>query len=44
VQVAMLFVVGFYWARSVGGSGWWTGLILMLSGVLLVGIAVVLGG
>lgn len=44
VQVAMLFVVGFYWARAIGANGWRTGLVLMLSGVLLVGIAVVLGG
>ena len=44
VQIALLFVVGFYWARSVGGNGWWTGLILMLSGVLLVAVAVALGG
>lgn len=44
VQVVLLFVVGFAWARSIGGSGWWTGTILMLSGVVLVGIAVVLGG
>ena len=41
---AMLFVVGFYWARAIGANGWRTGLILMLSGILLVGIAVVLGG
>ena len=44
VQVAMLFVVGFYWARSIGANGWRTGLVMMLAGVLLVGIAVVLGG
>lgn len=44
VQVVLLFVIGFYWARSVGGGGWWTGLILMLSGVVLVGIAIALGG
>ncbi len=44
VQVILLFVVGFYWARSIGANGWWTGLTLMLSGVLLVGIAIPLGG
>ena len=32
VLVALLFVVGFYWARSIGGSGWRTGLVMMLSG------------
>lgn len=40
----MLFVVGFYRARANGANGWSTGLILMLSGVLLVGIAVAPGG
>ena len=44
VQVVLLFIVGFYWARSIGANGWWTGLVLMLAGILLVGIAVVLGG
>lgn len=44
VQVVLLFVVGFHWARSIGANGWWTGLVMMLAGVLLVGIAVVLGG
>jgi len=44
VLVALLFVVGFYWARTIGGSGWRTGLVMMLSGVLLVGIAIVFGG
>ena len=44
VLVALLFVVGFYWARSIGGNGWRTGTVLMLSGVLLVGIAIVFGG
>jgi hypothetical protein len=44
VQVVLLFVVGFCWARSIGANGWWTGLVMMLAGVLLVGIAVVLGG
>jgi VIT1/CCC1 family predicted Fe2+/Mn2+ transporter len=44
VQVALLFVVGFYWARSIGGNGWCAGLVLMLSGILLVAVAIVLGG
>jgi VIT1/CCC1 family predicted Fe2+/Mn2+ transporter len=44
VQVALLFVVGFHWARSIGGQAWLTGLVLMLSGVVLVGIAIALGG
>jgi VIT1/CCC1 family predicted Fe2+/Mn2+ transporter len=44
VLVALLFVVGFYWARAIGGDGWRTGLIMMLSGVLLVGVAIAFGG
>lgn len=44
LQIALLFVVGFYWSRSIGGSGWRTGLIMMLAGTLLVGVAVALGG
>ena len=44
VQVALLFVVGFYWSRSIGGNGWRAGLVMMLSGILLVAIAIVLGG
>jgi hypothetical protein len=44
VLVALLFVVGFYWARAIGGRGWWTGIGMMLSGVLLVGVAIAFGG
>ena len=44
VQVALLFVVGFDWVCSIGGNGWRTGTVLMLSGVLLVGIAIAFGG
>ena len=44
VQVALLFVVGFHWARSIGGQAWLTGLVMMLSGVVLVGVAIALGG
>jgi hypothetical protein len=35
---------GFYWARSIGGNGWRTRTVLLLSGVLLVGIAIIFGG
>ena len=44
VLVALLFIVGFYWARSIGGNGWRTGAVMLLSGVLLVGIAIIFGG
>lgn len=44
VQVALLFVVGFLWARSIGGQAWRTGMVMMLSGVALVGVAIALGG
>ena len=44
VLVALLFVVGFYWARAIGGNGWRTGLVMMLSGVSMVVIAIVFGG
>jgi hypothetical protein len=39
-----LFVVGFCWSRAIGGGGWGAGLLLMLCGVLLVGVAIALGG
>jgi VIT1/CCC1 family predicted Fe2+/Mn2+ transporter len=44
VLVALLFVVGFYWSRAIGGGGWGAGLLLMLSGVVLVGVAIAFGG
>ena len=44
VQIVLLFIVGFHWSRSIGGNGWRAGLVMMLSGILLVGIAIVLGG
>lgn len=44
VQIALLFIVGFHWSRSIGGNGWRTGLIMMTSGTLMVGIAIALGG
>jgi hypothetical protein len=44
ILVALLFVVGFYWARYIGANAWRTGLVMLLSGLVLVGIALVLGG
>jgi hypothetical protein len=42
--IALIFVVGFRWARYTGGSGWKTGAALALMGIGLVAIAVALGG
>ena len=39
-----LFIVDFYWSRSIGGGGWRIGLLMMLCGVLLVGVAIAFGG
>jgi len=44
VLVALLFVVGFYWARYIGTNAWRTGLVMLLSGLALVGVALALGG
>jgi VIT1/CCC1 family predicted Fe2+/Mn2+ transporter len=44
VLVALLFIVGFHWARYIGGNGWRTGLAMMLFGLALVGVAIALGG
>jgi hypothetical protein len=42
--IALIFMVGFRWARYTGGSGWKTGAALALMGIVLVAIAVALGG
>jgi VIT1/CCC1 family predicted Fe2+/Mn2+ transporter len=42
--IAMIFLVGFRWARYTGGSGWRTGAALAAMGIALVAIAVALGG
>jgi hypothetical protein len=42
--VALIFLVGFRWARYTGGSGWKTGAALSLVGIALVAVAVALGG
>ena len=44
VLVALLFVVGFHWARYIGANAWRTGLVMLLSGLALVGVALALGG
>ena len=44
VLVALLFIVGFHWARYIGGNGWRTGLATMLFGLVLVGVAIASGG
>src|SRR5262245_16840472 len=42
--IALIFMVGFRWARYTGGSGWKTGAALSLMGIALVAVAVALGG
>jgi VIT1/CCC1 family predicted Fe2+/Mn2+ transporter len=44
VQIALLFVVGFTWARNTGASPWKTGLAIVLLGVGLVVVSLALGG
>jgi len=44
VLVGLLFIVGFYWARYIGTNAWRTGLVMLLSGLALVGVAQVFGG
>jgi hypothetical protein len=42
--VAMMFGVGFAWGKAAGFRAWRTGAILLAIGVVMVGIAVQLGG
>ncbi len=44
VQVVLLFLIGFRWARHTGANPWWTGLIIVLLGLSLVAVSVSLGG
>jgi VIT1/CCC1 family predicted Fe2+/Mn2+ transporter len=44
VSVLVLFVVGFQWGKYTGASPWKTGLLLMTVAVLMVLIAIPLGG
>jgi hypothetical protein len=42
--IALIFFVGFRWARYTGGSGWRIGSLLALMGCALVTVAIALGG
>jgi VIT1/CCC1 family predicted Fe2+/Mn2+ transporter len=44
LQIALLFLVGFQWARYTGANPWRTGLLIVALGVALVAVSVVLGG
>ncbi len=42
--IGLLFVAGWHWAGHIGAPRWRTGLVMMLLGVALVGVAIALGG
>ena len=44
ILIAMLFGLGYQWARHTNANRWGTGLALMLTGLALVGAAMALGG
>ena len=44
LQVVLLFIIGYRWARYTGTPGWRGALIVGLLGVALVLVAVALGG
>ncbi len=44
ILLAILFVTGYWWARYTLGKPWLVGLILLLGGILLVAVAILLGG
>jgi VIT1/CCC1 family predicted Fe2+/Mn2+ transporter len=44
VLILLLFVVGYVWAHRTDASPWRVGLVVALLGVLMVGVAVALGG
>jgi hypothetical protein len=44
VLLAILFVTGYWWARYKLGKTWLVGLLLLLGGILLVAVAILLGG
>lgn len=44
LQVVLLFLIGFSWAKHTGANAWRTGFVILGLGVALVGVAVALGG
>lgn len=44
VQICLLFLIGFSWARHSGANPWRTGLAIVALGAGLVAVAVILGG
>jgi VIT1/CCC1 family predicted Fe2+/Mn2+ transporter len=42
--VGLLFIVGYRWAKYVDVNRWWAGFGLMSLGLILVGVALALGG
>ena len=44
LQICLLFLVGYRWAHHSGANPWWTGVMIALLGVVLVLVAVALGG
>lgn len=44
VAITMLFFCGYFYARHAGLHPWWTGLALIATGIVLVGVAIALGG
>jgi VIT1/CCC1 family predicted Fe2+/Mn2+ transporter len=44
VLIALLFVVGFQWARQTALRPWLTGLVMMFGGIAMVAMAIALGG
>ena len=44
LQIGLLFVVGYHWARYSGANPWRTGTAIVGFGVALVGVSIALGG
>ena len=44
ILIFMLFLAGFLWARHTDVSPWWAGGLLALFSIVLVAIAIALGG
>ena len=42
--ITMLFLVGYRWAQDTNSSPWQVGTLLLLGGLILVGVAIALGG